>query len=95
MLDRLAVQPDAGLLIDCKVAFVPAGGEKIDGPSGSRLMIPMIFEFFFKLFDNLLPMLSLPFGLAGIAMLLILRLLQLFTPSKAPFIGRTFGYSGL
>ena len=29
-------------------------------------MIRMIFEFFFKLFDNLLPMLSLPFGLAGI-----------------------------
>jgi hypothetical protein len=29
------------------------------------------------------------------SMLLTLRLLQLFTPSRAPFIGRTFGYSGL
>src|SRR5208337_5520170 len=29
-------------------------------------MIRMIFEFHFKLFDNLLPMLSLPFSLAGI-----------------------------
>ena len=29
-------------------------------------MVRMAFEFFFKLFENLLPMLSLPFGLTGI-----------------------------
>jgi len=54
------------LLIDPQVAFVSAGGEKIDGPSGGRLMIRMALEFFFEFFDNLFPMLSLPFGLTGI-----------------------------
>jgi NADH-quinone oxidoreductase subunit B/C/D len=39
---------------------------------------------------------TLPILAAGESpMLLTLRLLQLFTPSRAPFIGRTFGYSGL
>jgi len=41
-------------------------GQKVDGPSGCGRVVRVLFKLLLELFDNLLPVLSLPFRLTGI-----------------------------
>jgi hypothetical protein len=54
---------DPVLLVDGKVAFVPAGCQKIHSPSSGGFIVRIACELLFEFFDNLLSMFLLPFHL--------------------------------